>query len=327
MENLIEYSNLPIISIIIGVKNADKFLAKALNSIFIQSYPKLDIIVMDGGSTDGTLEIIKSYSSKIAYWQSEPDSGYGEACNKARSFIKGDLVCSLNADDWYENNILWDVAKVYMHNPECDLITCGGRVVAYNKQGDPNNKLSFQGESALKLSLKNICEGVSAINCRFFSKALWDKVGIYHEMAVELGIKLTIDKDLLIRTMLERPKCTYINKLGYTYLSHTDSATFSPEKKSTLYIYDEHKKLAKIFMEEKRLFNFKQRMYFRYWYVQMSIKKALYLLRKGKIRDGLVELKRCLLQFPLSFLYCSFFILFWLPYSLLKNQLYINRVS
>ncbi|EHQ28257.1 glycosyltransferase family 2 protein [Mucilaginibacter paludis] len=88
-----------LVSIIIVTYNAAQFLQNCLNSIYKQTYPAIEIVVLDGGSTDGSVDIIKANDNKIAFWKSEPDEGIYDAMNKALEYIKGDWVYFLGADD------------------------------------------------------------------------------------------------------------------------------------------------------------------------------------------------------------------------------------
>src|ERR1700730_11011275 len=87
------------ISIIIVTYNAENTLQRCLDSIYIQAYPEIEIIVIDGNSTDNTVEILKRNSSRIAFWKSEPDEGIYDAMNKAIKHITGKWVYFLGADD------------------------------------------------------------------------------------------------------------------------------------------------------------------------------------------------------------------------------------
>lgn len=97
-------SEKPLISIITVVFNGAKTLEQTIQSVINQSYKNIEYILIDGGSTDGTLDIIKSYQSKISFWLSEPDKGLYDAMNKGISFAKGEIIGLINSDDWYESN-------------------------------------------------------------------------------------------------------------------------------------------------------------------------------------------------------------------------------
>ena len=104
---------LPFISIITVVFNAADTLEQTIQSVLSQSYPSKEYIIIDGGSTDGSLEIIKKYAHQLAWWKSEPDNGLYTAMNKGLEQTKGDLIGILNADDWYEPEIFSVIASHY----------------------------------------------------------------------------------------------------------------------------------------------------------------------------------------------------------------------
>ena len=89
----------------------EKHLEQAIKSIVNQSYKNIEYIIIDGGSTDGTLDIIKQYKNHIAYWVSEPDNGIYDAMNKGIKKASGEFIGMLNADDWYEPEIIEKVAN------------------------------------------------------------------------------------------------------------------------------------------------------------------------------------------------------------------------
>lgn len=88
-----------IISIILVTYNAEEFLQRCLDSIYIQAYPAIEIVVMDGGSTDKTVEILRGNSEKLAFWKSENDNGIYDAMNKALVHAQGQWIYFMGADD------------------------------------------------------------------------------------------------------------------------------------------------------------------------------------------------------------------------------------
>ncbi|NJL82957.1 MAG: glycosyltransferase [Chloroflexaceae bacterium] len=98
--------HLPLVSVITVVYNGEKFLEKAINSVLNQTYNNIEYLIIDGGSTDSTLEIIKKYNKEIDYWVSEPDKGIYDAMNKGINLSSGEIVGILNSDDVYQLNAL-----------------------------------------------------------------------------------------------------------------------------------------------------------------------------------------------------------------------------
>ena len=95
-----ERKDTPLVSLITIVLNGGDALSRTFESVFAQTYPSIDYIVIDGGSTDGSLDLIEKHSERIAYWVSEPDEGISDAFNKGIAAAKGDYIGLLNADDW-----------------------------------------------------------------------------------------------------------------------------------------------------------------------------------------------------------------------------------
>jgi glycosyltransferase involved in cell wall biosynthesis len=107
-------SHLPLISIITVCYNSDKTIEETILSVINQDYPAIEYIIIDGGSTDKTLDIIQKYKSQISFWQSEPDKNMYDALNKGLKKVRGDIWMALNSDDYLANDtVLSAVAQSY----------------------------------------------------------------------------------------------------------------------------------------------------------------------------------------------------------------------
>ena len=95
------YDDKPLVSIITVVFNGERYLKQTIQSVINQSYDNVEYIVIDGGSTDSTLDIIKKYENQIDYWVSEKDNGIYDAMNKGLQLSSGEVIGIINADDWY----------------------------------------------------------------------------------------------------------------------------------------------------------------------------------------------------------------------------------
>ncbi|NNF66832.1 MAG: glycosyltransferase [Gammaproteobacteria bacterium] len=109
----------PKISVITPVFNNVATVEKTINSVANQRYPHIEYIVIDGGSTDGSVEIIQKHNAAITYWCSEHDNGISDAFNKGIDAASGDIIGIINADDWYEPDALHTVAEFF---PEYDIV-------------------------------------------------------------------------------------------------------------------------------------------------------------------------------------------------------------
>lgn len=112
----------PLFSIITVVYNNEKYLEETILSVLKQSYKNFEYIIVDGGSTDRTLEIIKKYNNKIDYWVSEKDKGIYDAFNKGMSLCRGNFIGIINSDDIYTKNSLKIISSYIKKKPVFDFI-------------------------------------------------------------------------------------------------------------------------------------------------------------------------------------------------------------
>jgi len=116
------FNDNPLVSIITVVFNQHEYLEQTIQSVLNQTYDNVEYIVIDGGSTDGTIDIIRKYEQVIDYWVSEPDSGIAEAWNKGIVASTGDIIGLINSDDWYELNAVADVVGLLTQNRAVGVI-------------------------------------------------------------------------------------------------------------------------------------------------------------------------------------------------------------
>jgi len=139
--NLPPLSKTPLVSIITPSYNQAAYLEQTLTSVLEQDYPRLEYLVIDGASTDGSVDIIKKYADKLAFWVSEKDSGQSEAINKGLARAKGDILAWLNSDDYYLPGAIAAVIKVFEENP--DVVLVYGNMLAVDAKGETINLLKY----------------------------------------------------------------------------------------------------------------------------------------------------------------------------------------
>lgn len=123
------YLDFPSISIITPNFNQAKFLEETIRSVLLQGYPSIEYIIIDGGSTDGSLEIIKKYEKWLTYWASESDTGQSNALNKGFRKATGSITAWLNSDDLYEIESLKKVGNLFAARNDVDIIYGDGMVI------------------------------------------------------------------------------------------------------------------------------------------------------------------------------------------------------
>ncbi|WP_020526907.1 glycosyltransferase family 2 protein [Flexithrix dorotheae] len=183
----------PIISFIIAVYNGEKYLEKAIESVLKQSYKNIELVVIDGGSHDKSVEIIKKYDSSIKYWESKPDKGIYNAWNKGLKKIDGDWVCFVGADDF-----LWDEKVVENLIPS--LQEAGMKQIRY-----VYGKIKYLSADSLELieelaepwenSKRKIRDKMTLSHCAsFHHKDMFEEHGYFNEDFIIAG-----DYEFLLR--------------------------------------------------------------------------------------------------------------------------------
>ncbi len=193
------------VSIITVCYNSAETIEGAVKSVLEQSYPDIEYIVVDGASTDGTLEILGKYKNKIAKIVSEKDGGIYDAMNKGIALAIGDIVGILNSDDFYYDN---DVIKIVVENMEKNNAdACWGDLV-YVKKDDINKVVRFWKSSEYKLG-KFMCGWHPPHPTFFVRRGIYQKYGLFR-----LDLSVYSDYELMLR-FLEKYKIKgfYIPKI------------------------------------------------------------------------------------------------------------------
>ena len=132
----------PLVSIVTPSFNQAQFLEQTIRSVLEQNYSSLEYLVVDGGSTDGSIDIIRNYAGDLAWWVSEPDQGQGDAIRKGLARAGGKYIAWINSDDYYLPGAIEQAVAALEANPDWGLVY--GNVLAVNETGEKINLLEYQ---------------------------------------------------------------------------------------------------------------------------------------------------------------------------------------
>jgi len=193
--------------------NQGIYIRDTIETVLDQNYNNIEHIIIDGCSTDSTLQILKEYPQLI--WISEPDRGAANAINKGIKMAKGEIISWLNSDDYYDKNVLRDIAEIFWKNKEIDFVYGNLTFVDENKKLIRIDKTEKYDIDYLIHKDPNIIRQP----CTFFRKKLLDKVGLLDE-----ELKCVFDYDLFLR-MLRITNPYYINKNITFYRDYKNTLT------------------------------------------------------------------------------------------------------
>ena len=216
----------PKISIITPSLNQGEYLEQTILSVISQNYPNLEYIVMDGGSTDGSIDIIRKYEAHLSYWRSEKDQGQSDAINKGLKLAHGEIVAWLNSDDTYADNVLFTIAREYLRDAsdviygDYDLITESG--------------LAFLRRREIPFNFEILLYGVNFIGqpAAFFRRELLLRHGYLDE-----SLKYSMDWEFWLRVASRGARFQHVPVLLAHYRYHNSSKTVSSRHDFTAEIH------------------------------------------------------------------------------------------
>lgn len=181
-------NEMPLVSIITPSYNQANFIRQTIESVLNQDYPKIEYIVVDGGSTDGSIEILKSYGSRLK-WVSEEDTGQSDAINKGFRMAKGEVIAWINSDDVYEPGAVKAAVGFLEKNPDVGMVYSDCNVIL--EDGRRNGLIRAPEFNMHKqLNYANIPPQPTV----FFRREVFEKVGYLDE-----SLHYVMDYDYWIR--------------------------------------------------------------------------------------------------------------------------------
>jgi len=208
----------PKFTVVTPTYNQGEFIEKTIDSVLSQGYPNLEFIIIDGGSNDNTVEVIKKYERHLAYWISEPDRGQSHAINKGMERATGEYLTWLNSDDWYTPGALQKFADVSRQHPDAGMIVGAGRII------DQTGKVIYYKEPTDPITLETLYGwfdgGFFVQPSSMFSREAWAQCGPLAE-----NEHIAMDLDLWLKIARDGFRFVPIKELMSEMLSHPDAKT------------------------------------------------------------------------------------------------------
>lgn len=210
----------PKISIVTASFNQAEFIEETIISVIGQGYPNLEYIVIDGGSTDGSVDIIKKYEKQLAYWISEPDKGHADALNKGFAHATGDIMAWINSDDKYFPWTFSAVAEVFTQHEDVNWIV--GLYGNFDRKGRLTSTRA-EYRNVYSYIFRDLHIQQESV---FWRRLLWDKTGAY----IDPAIPFMIDTELWCRFFLQ-DELWHVNRAlgGYRTYGFNRSHVFKAE--------------------------------------------------------------------------------------------------
>ncbi len=209
-------AGLPLVTVVTPSFNQARFLEATIESVLAQDYPHLECIVIDGGSSDGSLEILQRHGSRLAYWCSEPDAGQTEAINKGLARARGEILAWLNSDDVYQPGAVSRAVGFLLAHPEVGMAY--GEAVYIDENGAPIGRFP-----AAQTDLRRLRRGYVHIpqQAAFFRASLWRLVG-----PLDPTLYFAMDYDLWLR-IAELSPIRFVPEIWAGFRLHSEAKTLS----------------------------------------------------------------------------------------------------
>lgn len=213
-------TNKPLVTIVTPSYNQAPYLEETIKSVLSQTYNKIEYIIIDGGSEDGSLDVIGKYADYLAHWVSEKDRGQTEAINKGFDLARGEILAWINSDDTLLPNAVEEAVQFLQANQEIGLV--------YGDANYIDEKSRVIGKfPASQTDLKRLRRGYVHIpqQASFFRKTLWDQVG-----PLDPEFFFAMDYDLWVR-IASVSEIRYVPRTWANFRLHRDAKTINADER------------------------------------------------------------------------------------------------
>ena len=265
-----------LISIITPSLNRADMIATAIESVLAQGYPQFEHLIVDGGSTDGTLDMLKRYPHLRLL--SGKDKGVYDALNKGIAAAHGDIIGQLNTDDHYDISAFGRVMEIFDHAPAVDAVVGGARVFEIAADGCERTIATYEPVGPGEIVYRSMV-GVPIFNAWFFRHSMIERIGVF-----DTGYRIVADREFMIRVALAGIVYARTEHLIYRYRQHAGSLTFNEDQTALTEVLQEHLKLIDSFCRMAGLPG-KARQYMQERRTQDTLRMAAFRLHRWELNQ------------------------------------------